>query len=464
MTAQHTLLEAFAFLVLVGCSPSDSGSAAGRGGGTAATGGASAGVTAGAGDDSVAVSTGGDLAINATGGGSAAPSVGGDAAVNAAAGASARASLGGDGAGLGGSVGTGGSTESPATGGTPSTGGSVATGGVYVPATGGVIDYAATIPADALTAEEPVCGVQQFELETQPSEVLLLLDRSTSMSRSLAGSAVTRWEAIVPTVASVVEATSSSIWWGLKTFPEGIDLGMCDPASIVPTIHVPIAEDNAAAVVAAIDASGPDGGGTPTGDTVGFALDYLMEREAISSNPKYILLATDGEPTCPQGGDRGAGAVSTVALDLALEQISAALTAGYPTFVLGVDTTSANTIENLNAMAVAGGRPQVGGTESFYLASTQAEIEAALQAIAGEIASCVFDLEPPPPVPDNIAVDFSGSRVEQDPTRTDGWDYTADDYTQLEVFGSWCERIQSEAMNRVNITYGCPGVPIPLPE
>jgi hypothetical protein len=152
-------------------------------------------------------------------------------------------------------------------------------------------------------------------------------------------------------------------------------------------------------------------------------------------------------------------------VDYTVSQIEAAFAAGYPTYVIGLDMHHAKTIENLNAMAVAGGRPRdpLAAGERFYLASTQAEIEAALQAIAGEISSCVFELNPPPPVPDNIAVDFSGVRADRDPTRQNGWEYTTDDYTQLQVYGSWCERIKTEASNQVNIKYGCPGVPIPLP-
>jgi hypothetical protein len=74
----------------------------------------------------------------------------------------------------------------------------------------------------------------------------------------------------------------------------------------------------------------------------------------------------------------------------------------------------------------------------------------------------VFELEPPPPVPENIAVDFNGARAERDPTKTNGWEYTKDDYTELEVFGEWCSRIQTEANNQVQIRYGCPNQEIPV--
>ena len=108
----------------------------------------------------------------------------------------------------------------------------------------------------------------------------------------------------------------------------------------------------------------------------------------------------------------------------------------------------------LNQMATAGGRPRpVTATSpaAFYLASTQADLTMALQQITGQVASCVFELTPPPPVPDNIAVDFNGQRTPHDPTRMNGWEYTSADHTSLQVYGSYCDKIKTEAMNAVEI-------------
>lgn len=309
---------------------------------------------------------------------------------------------------------------------------------------------------------EPTCGVQDFNRERKPSEVILVLDRSGSMENRLA-TGESKWEATVPTVINAIEATNSEIWWGYKSYPELDETKGCAPESIVPTIHSPIAENNTAAVIAQIQATTPLGDGTPTGHAIKFALDYLLERQLMSDAPKFILLATDGEPNC-------SGPSGSNPLDYTVEQIGAALAAGFPTFVIGVDTTREKSRANLNAMAVAGGKPRPNTNldpttphDSFYLASTQAEVQAAFASITGSIASCVFELDPPPPVPENIAVDFNGVRADRDPARLNGWEYTKDDFSELEVFGSWCERIKTEAQNLVNIKYGCPNIPIPIP-
>jgi hypothetical protein len=270
------------------------------------------------------------------------------------------------------------------------------------------------------------------------------------------GGNMQKWELVEPAVTGVIRATDTSISWGLKLYPEGQDTDSCSAETIVPLIHVPIAPNNATAVIAAVTATDPEGDGTPTGDAVKFAKQHLQQRG--NDNPKYILLATDGDPSCPSGGD--------AATTYAVNEIAAALTAGFPTFVVGVDTSKDSSVERLNAMAVAGGRPRpttATDTIAFYLASTQAALGTALQTITGEVASCVFTLMPPPPVPDNIAVDFSGQRTVRDPNRQNGWEYTSADHTSLEVYGSWCERIKKEAMNQVEIKYGCPNQPIPVP-
>ena len=303
-----------------------------------------------------------------------------------------------------------------------------------------------------IAPDEVVCGVQDFDRQPKPAEVLLVLDRSGSMENEL-DSGETRWDAIVPTLVSAIEATSAGIRWGLKSYPELDETESCAPESIVPTIHVPIAEMSGGTVVEEVEATTPLGDGTPTGDAIRFGLDHLRERAMRSDNPKFMLLATDGEPNCPEEGD---------ALDYTIAAIAEALAAGFPTFVVGVDTTDEDTIDNLNAMADAGGRPRAGDPR-FYLASTQAEIETALEEITGEVASCIFDLDPPPPVPDNIAVDFNGMRAERDPTLQNGWEYTRDDHTQLQVHGPWCERIKSEGQSVVNIKYGCPDKEVPPP-
>ena len=101
-------------------------------------------------------------------------------------------------------------------------------------------------------------------------------------------------------------------------------------------------------------------------------------------NPKYLLLATDGEPNCAAGAasigdERRAGAESAV---------TAALTAGFPTFVVGIATsTDAAATNALNAMAVNGGEAQAGAATQYYAVTDTAGLETVFAQIIAQDAS-----------------------------------------------------------------------------
>lgn len=312
--------------------------------------------------------------------------------------------------------------------------------------------------------DEPVedsCGIQSFDLEAKPAEILLLMDRSASMKDPPEGADIDtpKWELTTLAVTQVIEETDAVLSWGLKLFPHE-DADACTAETTADDIDVPVAAMNAANVVAAFEATDTEGDGTPTAEAVLAATAYLKELALTSNAKKSILLATDGQPSCVGQNDTR---------PRALDAVAAALATGFPTFVVGVNTTNDSATETLNEMAVAGGYPRdAAGSDPeqailYYLANTQPELTDALRTIAGLAASCVFNLDPPPPAPENIAVDFNGMRTPRDPDRKEGWDYTSDDYSTVEVFGSYCELIQNEAQNRVEFLFGCPGEPIPLP-
>jgi Mg-chelatase subunit ChlD len=296
------------------------------------------------------------------------------------------------------------------------------------------------------------CAHEAFELSRQPAEILIVLDRSGSMKEIPTGDTSTKWDLVVPGVNQVVTATDASVSWGLKVFPEG-EGASCNAMTVTNAIPVPIAAKNAAAVTGQITASTPEGQGTPTGAAVNAATAYL--KTLTEPNPKIILLATDGEPTCAATGSNTAQART-----YAVQAITDAATAGFKTVVVGVATTKTATTQALNDMAVAGQMPRVDADPTapkFYLASTKDELVAALQQITGKVSNCVFNLTSTPPDPDNIAVKINGEKAPKDTTHTNGWDYIGTGYKQVEVFGQWCEQLKAADANKVNFVLGCPG-------
>jgi len=358
---------------------------------------------------------------------------------------------GGSGKSTGGSSGkaTGGSTpgqngsggKNPSGDNTGGRGASSETGGT--PFDGGIIAR----DADA------TCGLTKFMVERMPADILLLLDRSGSMRERPSGSTATttKWELVVPALSGVITATDAGIAWAYKSFPEGTGTA-CASGSVSPAIDVEMAPANAAKVNDAIMATTPDGNGTPTGDAIKAAATYLM---GLNDGARHsILLATDGEPSCPTG--------SSAAATYAIQAVTDAATAGISTFVVGIATSNKSSTATLNQLADAGGSP-VKSTDPaaphYYLASTSDDLIKSLQTITGKVASCDFTFKMPPPVPDNIAVDVEGVRLPK--SDTDGWSYMDSGFHGIRINGAACEKLQKAAVGAVQITFGCPDVVIP---
>lgn len=306
------------------------------------------------------------------------------------------------------------------------------------------------------------CAQVNFQTKRRPTEVLLLLDRSASMNEHEISTGVTRWQGVVSGVEAALTATDAKVDWGLKTFPESSG-NQCLPSSVTSVIDVQIAPANAATVNAQIDKTTPAGDGTPTGDAEKQAAAYLATRN--NDNQKLILLATDGEPSCADLSTANGSTNSTAARDWAVQQVTAAATAGFQTIVLGVlDPNPSNTtLDTLNRMAIAGGRPAGNNNplaNAFYLATNSTELSTALNEITGAIASCTFPFDKAPPDPTNIAVKVNSVKVPEDDTKADGWAYVDANHRGVTLYGSWCQQIQSLSDNQIEFIFGCPGVPI----
>lgn len=355
-------------------------------------------------------------------------------------------------AGSGDGNGEGNGPSNPGSGATSSAAGSSSVGGLNV-GTGGTI----TIEPGGGTGGTPdvangECAQQNFVLSSKPADVLLVLDRSKSMiEHTVPPDDKTRWDAVVGGLTQVITATDAAVSWGLKLFPEG-EGSECSSGSVTDAVPAPIMPGNAKTVNGIIASTMAVGNGTPTGDAIKKATAYLQGRKVTN---QFIVLATDGQPSCPSGSD--------AALQYAVDAITAAKTAGFPTYVIGVvDPADKSTPPRLNAMADAGGTSRSDNPigDKFYQAYSQDELTMALKAVTGQVVSCVFEFDKKPPDENNIAVKINGQRVEQDPTKAQGWDYVDNQYLALELHGDACQQVKDATENKVDIIFGCKGVPI----
>jgi hypothetical protein len=152
-----------------------------------------------------------------------------------------------------------------------------------------------------------------------------------------------------------------------------------------------------------------------------------------------------------------------------VQAVSDALSAGFPTFVVGIATTKTNSNARLNALAQAGGEgnPSTNPLAShYYLANDASGLQAALQAITGQISSCLFPLKDPPPVPNDpdkagVYLGSNMTKVPYDASKADGWAYVDSADSAIQIFGSWCQMVQADGAGAVQIIFGCPNIDVP---
>ena len=292
------------------------------------------------------------------------------------------------------------------------------------------------------------CGNSASSMTQLPADLLLVLDRSGSMTNSISddsacdpasGTCAQRWTTMIAAMRTVLAASPTSIRWGLKFFSTpGLSSGSgSTPVGCVVTsdMEVPIGTDSASAITASIVATSPNYN-TPTRAAIEVSVAYLNAVQ--DGRSKYILLATDGQPNCPATGD-----VATASdLDPAMDAIAAARATGIAVYVIGVGPSAGN----LDEMAVRG------GTNKFYPALSPQALTAALNAIVGTVASCVYTMASPPPDPNNLGVYLDKQLVLE--SATDGW--TLSSPNAVAFNGPTCERIKAGAYKSVQVLFGCP--------
>ena len=300
------------------------------------------------------------------------------------------------------------------------------------------------VPADGTAS---TCQVVQLVAEPIIPDMLIVLDRSGSMGES------GRWEPSVSAVRSLTTQLQSKIHFGLALFPDpgtsssncimsgGISIcingstsaAVCAPGKIV----VPVAADTATKIGGVLNMTLPSGG-TPTSDTLQRVLmDYGNAPSGPDDKvaPKYVLLVTDGLPTCPAGAGEETTPPDVNAANTMVEQLAAKKV---KTYVIGYDTSGA---DNAMLASVLDGFAQRGGTGDMKHRPVEDEMSllSEFTRITNAITSCRLALNAPPQRPDYVLVRLDGKQINlNDP---DGFKLIEDNKT-VELTGAACARFR----------------------
>ncbi len=291
--------------------------------------------------------------------------------------------------------------------------------------------------------DPPICDEVAIEATSVPPNLLLVVDRSGSMKRATSsGSDRTKLEDTQDAIHALLNSSEGKIRFGWMQFPgastctPGIVSVDCSDTS-VPLIRSKV--DNLTA-----------NGGTPTGESLENANAYQGLHDTSREN--FVVLLTDGMPSCPDGN----GTIENLESDanLTRQAVSDLHSDGIDTFVIGLgEDVNASNPDLLNDLADLGGRARDGAIK-YYQANSLDELNTVLEEIGGMVLGCSQALGVVPEEPNYLWVYFDGVAVPRDPNHLEGFDYDPE-HNKINFYGQACEKLRTGLVNKLDIKMGC---------
>lgn len=275
-------------------------------------------------------------------------------------------------------------------------------------------------------------------------ELVLVVDRSGSMTSGAPGYPGTRWEGVSNAITSVTAQLQTRVAFGLAVFP-ALDSPECGTASLV----VEPSFENAPNIATVLDDFYTEPlGATPTAAALQEVRTWHIDHPPTL--PRAVLLATDGGPNCNATLDPSTCACSSgvdttdcaVSLEPllclddgnAISAVTALRAQGLDTYVIGIPGVE-NFGDVLDAMAEAG------GTNRYYLARDTGTLEAAVGDIGRRAGGCSIEVSAED-VGDlsraaRLELTIDGEFIEADPLHEDG--FAVVDATHVDLYGAACE-------------------------
>ena len=290
------------------------------------------------------------------------------------------------------------------------------------------------------------CGGELLTATAVAPNMLLTVDRSNSMvTNDVPGTnGDSRWTVARRVLKSLTQQYQGGIRFGLALWPG--NQKQCEGSNDQTNCHglnqgVAMNTGTATMIGNYIDTATTCNLGTPIGRTLNTLVSYAPLGD--SSRDNYVVLVTDGAETCQ---DAGTGAAAATLLRNRTPSVR--------TFVIGFggDVSAAT----LNQIAMNGGTARPGGPPYYYQADNEAALEAAFDAIAGEVATCTYTLSSNPGDPTRIFVFLDDAQVPRDTAHANGWDYEAGPM-RLTFYGAACTQVRGGG--ELSVSFGCAIIP-----
>lgn len=294
--------------------------------------------------------------------------------------------------------------------------------------------FDASRPERGVDASCREIAVDPIAYTLEAPEVIVALDRSFSMFVGRLG-ATSRILAVHSALRAAITTHQRAIQFGYEEFPVKCEAGAgccASPVLVPPRFSAWNAIENRMRCESG--ACFETSHDSPVGEALGRCRSFFTFA-SDTGRPRYVLLVTDGDPTCAFERDPCERAVGE-ASRLASNGIKTAVVA------IGEDARTSACLERL---AVAGqlGRP---GTPSYHWAGDEAQLRQALLEILGGIAPrvCRLSLREPPPNPSRMVLTLDHVLVPADPTQTNGWSFDPPNQAMhVSIHGPWCDRVRA---------------------
>lgn len=292
------------------------------------------------------------------------------------------------------------------------------------------------------------CDVQIVRATQAVPDMLVVLDRSSSMLPDGNDQGADRWAGSVSAVVDVTRAFDERVNFGLVTYPGPQATGKRgDPnACSTGALRVGIDANRGDTIASTLGMTRP-GGYTPTAATLREVAKVYAMREVGDQTvvaPRYILLVTDGDPNCANGTSSPISN-DPVARQQTIDAIAALTKSGVQTFVVGYQTGTTDFAATLDQMASAGGT----GQSKHRSVESGADLTAVFEDIAGRAVSCSYTLEAPVEDHDYVVVTVAGKKRDYQ-APNDGWSLGPDNQT-VTVTGAACDEVRKGATFSVQV-------------
>ena len=318
-----------------------------------------------------------------------------------------------------------------------------------------------------LDSDMRICDEQGFQINPKPISIMLLLDRSSSMSSK----EPSRWSQAVNSLTTLLSSWSNPyVSFGLDYFPDGSDLRKADgkiaECGVKAPVQIDCAPSNELAIINHLVATLPppsQGYMTPMWCALNnFKNPAYAPGCNVGETEPYVVLISDGSDTCGMDchcmdtpdtcGDSNYGAS-----DLELSTIATALCAnGVKTFVISFGGGAE--YKKLNAIT------QSGCTElTRYLDAADGDaLLAAFDTILDVAVPCEFEIAEPEVATDPNKVNFYFDETIQpnigesgDCDSQNGWQWLDSSHTKMKFCGQACKDIKSGTVSEVKAKFGC---------